>query len=391
MSQRLALEISTPEYLLTTESPLQLIYQMHQQVANHMRVCVAVGEGMESLHAIASSEPILSEAASRIMQIVPSFCLAEALRIILSHFCLDQGNRGELLVASFFTWARDQVIKKPNPVEHPGQLCRYFTVNELFEQLFSKLAFQTISDAMPSLYHSEAARQPFNKTFHKAKMHFNHFIKPQEQEVLNSKYLALYLARGAAALGTNCQTGFDAVYPYLYDDSTVLDHKKIGFIIVQVKNDSDPNHLDPNALFPLMDPIKHGLISKSDIEDGVFPIPIIRLIFSLIPNSETNDSGPLKVHTLPPPEDTTVKIGEDGQYRGRYNFTSYDFVCSGVSKDTLQPVEELPDLWASLANKPNPWSALYAVPEAEVLRSQFPGCGSNEDHWKNWAEGPLDI
>src|ERR1700761_3930478 len=47
-----------------------------------------------------------------------------------------------------------------------------------------------------------------------------------------------FLARGAAALGANCQPGFNAVYLFLYE---VLDLnvEKLGFIIVPMKNDSN--------------------------------------------------------------------------------------------------------------------------------------------------------
>jgi hypothetical protein len=54
------------------------------------------------------------------------------------------------------------------------------------------------------------------------------------------------MARGAAALGTNCQPGFDAVFPFLYND-TKLDVNNVSFIIVQVKNTSSyqaSNHKD---------------------------------------------------------------------------------------------------------------------------------------------------
>ncbi|KAH9024728.1 hypothetical protein EDB84DRAFT_1440614 [Lactarius hengduanensis] len=67
LSQRLALDINTPQYLFDLSSHLDAMQTMHDQIANHMRVCLAVGSGIESLHGIASSEPIFSEAASVIM------------------------------------------------------------------------------------------------------------------------------------------------------------------------------------------------------------------------------------------------------------------------------------------------------------------------------------
>ncbi len=192
LSQRLALDINTPQYLLTSPSPLKLMQTMHEQIANHMRVCVAVGEGVESLRAVASSEPILSEAASRIMQETDVFSLPSALSVVLSGFCINQGDRGELLVASFFTWARDQVILR-TPTIRTGQVCHYFSVKSLFSRLFSNSVVKSILDDKPLFYHSEAARLPFGEVFDKARMHFNHVIKPQEQSLLARRFFFFFL------------------------------------------------------------------------------------------------------------------------------------------------------------------------------------------------------
>jgi len=49
LSQRLALDINTPQYLFDLSSPLNAMQAMHDQIANHMRVCLAVGSGIESV------------------------------------------------------------------------------------------------------------------------------------------------------------------------------------------------------------------------------------------------------------------------------------------------------------------------------------------------------
>jgi hypothetical protein len=169
LSQHLALDINTPQYLFNSESPLDAMRLMHVQIANHMRVCVAVGNGIESLRGVASSEPILSEAASR---------------------------------SSFFIYARDSVVYS-KPRQAKDWFCCSFSVTELFSHLFSDSTFDLISDCMPSLCSSENQRS-FKEEFDNAKMHFNHFIKPHEQKVLARRYLLAFMARGAAALGANC-------------------------------------------------------------------------------------------------------------------------------------------------------------------------------------------
>ncbi len=178
------------------------------------------------------------------------------------------------------------------------------------------------------------------------------------------------MARGAAALGANCQPGFDAVYPYVYG-GTDLDPKKIGFIIVQVKNDSNTcRHAD---VFPNMDPFKCGLLKDENLEGGILPIPIIRLFFSLSGKVE------FQIKKCRRSKRKTVK-GTTSK------FTSYDFECSGISEDILLPVGTSPQGWASLANRTDPWSSLYNVSVPDVLRSQFPGSGIDEGHWMNWVE-----
>ncbi|KAH9179801.1 hypothetical protein EDB89DRAFT_2238751 [Lactarius sanguifluus] len=323
LSQRLALDINTPQYLFNSASPLDAMRTMHEQIANHMRVCVAVGGGIESLRGIAPSEPILSEAASDIM-LSKEFDLPRALSLVLTGFSVDQGDRGELLVAAFFAWARDRAIKKhlPRPRE---RVCFHFPVNDLFEHLFSKPTFEKISDFLPSLCHDHTKPQrPLGKVFGKgqATMHFNHVVKPQ---VPNAN-------PDLTPCTHTCTESFD------------LDVKKVGFIIVQVKNDSNTSQCDDLKIFQNMDPFKCGILDLSDTEDGQFPIPIIRIVFSI--------SGPDNITCMSynKPSDGAVSLGKDGQPL----FTSYDFMCSGIG--FFGPVRDSLEVWRALVNKPDRWS-----------------------------------
>jgi len=65
--QWLALNINTSQYLFNLSSSLDTMQAMHNQMVNHMHVCLAVGSGIKSLCGIALSEPILLEAVSVIM------------------------------------------------------------------------------------------------------------------------------------------------------------------------------------------------------------------------------------------------------------------------------------------------------------------------------------
>lgn len=140
LSQCLALDTNTTKYLFLLADPCSAVKSMHEQITNHMRVCVAIEDGIETLCGIASSEPILSEAASRIMS-RDSFSLHGALKTVLTRYCINQGDCGEIIVTSFFTWACDQVVK--SMLDHSvKQLCPYFSVTKLFQHLFTDSVYR---------------------------------------------------------------------------------------------------------------------------------------------------------------------------------------------------------------------------------------------------------
>ncbi|KAI0291938.1 hypothetical protein B0F90DRAFT_306131 [Multifurca ochricompacta] len=378
LSQRLALDIDTSQFLLPSATPLNLAEIVHEQIANHMRVCISVGKGFESMHGVASSEPILSEAASRVMNDGRGFNLPVALEKVLLGFSVSQGARGELLVAALFTWARDQVVKsKGEPGD--GALCHLFTVKELFENLFPASVFNWIAKTKPSLCPQEgnANQTLFEDGFKVARMHFNHFIKPYERKALARKYLICFMARGAAALGANCQPGFDAIYPFLYEDIH-LDVQKLGFIIVQVKNNASIGPNQFNEMFRNMDPLKYELLDASDKKNGIFPIPIIRLLFSV-----SSKGNPKVEHmTYESPSDGAPALDNNGQAL----FISYDYVCSGISDDILRPVAaDSSNTWKAMVNMREEWEKFFnGSNEPEILRSLLPATGTNEIHSECW-------
>jgi hypothetical protein len=360
---------------------------MHEQIANYMRVCVAIGDGIESLRGVASSEPILSEAASYIMS-SKDFSLPVALSHVLGGYCINQGDRGELVVSSFFTWARDQVVRDFRPIDTRAQLCPHFKVTDLFGKLFSESAYEsTMKCSKPSLCASgsrsrrrsrrkSAAGATFEDAFKHAHMHFNHVIKPYEHKALTRLTLLAFMVRGAAAIGANGQPGFDAVYPYL-TNTTQLDIDEVGFIIVQVKNNPDITVSQRGAIddiFLKMDPFSCHLIDDSDKVDGLFPVPIIRILFLL--SAE--------------PGFTQWTYGSPSQGSATVNnnkplFTSYDYVCCGVDAAYLGPPKESPSTWQALVNKREGWSSFFgATPDA--LRYQLPGTGYDERHFTRWLE-----
>jgi hypothetical protein len=89
--QHLVLDTNTPQYSLNSPYPVKAINTMHEQIANDMHVCVSVKDGIESLHAIVSLEPILLEVASQAM-VSNNFSLPPALSMVLTGYCIGQGE-----------------------------------------------------------------------------------------------------------------------------------------------------------------------------------------------------------------------------------------------------------------------------------------------------------
>ena len=72
---------------------------------------------------------------------------------------------------------------------------------------------------------------------------------------------------------------------------------------------------------------------------------------------------------------------------GRPCFTSYDFWCSRIDPEVLQPVKEAPGLWSALVDEPGSSKKFYPnPPDSDLLRSQLPCAMSHQGHYNSWSE-----
>ncbi|KAH8998873.1 hypothetical protein EDB86DRAFT_3075930 [Lactarius hatsudake] len=393
LSQRLALSFDSTAYATrnstaardTTSDPTRkydMLLEEHYQVSNFMRVCVFISEDLVTMRGIAASEPILSEAASLVMRYNPHFDLPDALIDIFDSYAMDHGDRGELLVATFFTRARDmyaQQMRHEFFPHKPTRFCSTFSVKDLLAHLFHPKWLSIMLDSLPSVRRAGCRPQKFGDVFGKTKTHFNHMIKAFEQDIITRPYLLSIMARGAAVLGANGQRGFDMVYPYLCDTSDLVTNK-VGFIIVQVKNYADKLSRD-TELFQKIDPFVCGLVSKDD--ESSFTVPIIRIVFSL-----GGKEPSLERMNYNSPDQGAVTL-----YRsGKPKFTSYDFWCSGIGPNLLHSVDEAQHKWKILLGKSQKWNNVFSVSmDPDVRRTQIPGGGGHEGHYNAWmTTAPFD-
>lgn len=379
LSQRLALEIDCSAYL--TNGSTRNYQMLETGVANHMRICLSIPEDPASVCAIAASEPILSEAASTIMRLYPHFWLPDALLNVLDSYTINHRKQGELLVSAFFTRARDlyvRPIREQLFPDNPTQFCPIFSVSDLLSNLFCPVHLCTILESFPSVRRADFSSERFGSVFENTKMHFNHMIRPVELKVISRLYLLRIMTRGAAVLGTNCEAGYDMIYPFLYGSSDLV-IEKVGFIIVQVKNQQMYTKPDPD-LFRKMDPVVCDLLKAADSRD--FTVPIIRIVFAL-----GVEEPSLNHMVYESPQLGATTFDEAGHPR----FTSYDFWCSGLAPGLLRPVDEGGPAarmkWEELLRKTDKLHGVFSRTKApDVRKSQYPGGGDDTGYYDAWME-----
>ena len=204
---------------------------------------------------------------------------------------------------------------------------------------------------------------------------FNHLIKVQEQKCVAHQYLLGVMAPGAAVLCANYQAGVDMVFPYLYD-STNLEDKECWLHHGPSEEYSKISVPDAD-LFQKMDPFHCGLVNKLD-HNSPFSIPTIRILFALCGNqskvTHMRYSSPLE-GALPASLDNCEEP----------RFALYDYSCSGIGKNPLQPVGTAHEKWNGLLNKLDRWDSFYKhLLAPDVLRSQFPASSCDESHMNRW-------
>ena len=155
LSQRLPLDINSTIYV---PLPSDQVEKEQEQISNHMRICMSIGDRIETIRGVAASEPMLAEVAASVMMDTSSFKLADALAEVLHGFRTHPGDCAELLVYAFFIWARDRMVSVKTAPQFPGQLSRYFTVTELFSPLFSEKTFKSMSSEVPSICYTSNAQ-----------------------------------------------------------------------------------------------------------------------------------------------------------------------------------------------------------------------------------------
>jgi hypothetical protein len=285
------------------------------QVERHMRLCVAATTGFDRLVTIAGSEPLLAEAAFELMHasnVNPIQCLAKHSDL----HCIDRGRRGELVAAFIIMQARDNALLELE--ESTSQ--RWVSVNNFMKALLPPHRYETLRNSLPTSWR-EGEDRPFGETFGNYAMWFNHIIKIEESEMINTTHLWKFLTRGAMIMCAPNQDGVDIVLPVCVRGGN-LSRNTVTAILIQVKNAKRFGCKINGTLFDNMDPFQVGLFSNSD--DQTLR-PVIRVVFALASHKK----------------DVLFPTMRQRNHHHVDQFTAFDIWCAGLSTDTFKGIGDL--------------------------------------------------
>jgi hypothetical protein len=166
------------------------------QIERHMRLCVTATANFEKLITIAGSEPFLAEAARELM-FRSNFGAARLLAENSSLSCIDRGRCGEVVAALIIMHACD------------ASSARAVFVSDFMKALLPASAYEKLKTAKLQSWRS-GEDKPFYEAFEGYSVWFNHVIKVQDLDMINTKHLWRFITRGAMVmcmdnqLGVNC-------------------------------------------------------------------------------------------------------------------------------------------------------------------------------------------
>jgi hypothetical protein len=287
-----------------------------EHIENHMRLCVAATTGLETLITVAGSEPLLAEAARKLLDLTQKTHVS-LLANNSDLNCVDRGMRGELVAALLIMRARDA----------SSITSRTVRVTDFIKALLPDDDYEKLQNSWP--HHSQDINdtRTFEEIFKGYTMWFNHIIRTRDTDMINIRHLWKFITRGAMVMCANNQRGVDIVLP-ICDPSRKLSRHNVTAILVQVKNDKNFTGYN-RTLFDGLDPFDVNLFSNGDP-----PLPVIRMVFALasVQTGVSYSTAPERRH-----------------HGGR--FTGYDIWFSGLSAKTFKGTDEDVDSYKKLLTR----------------------------------------
>ncbi|KAJ7132267.1 hypothetical protein C8R44DRAFT_773589 [Mycena epipterygia] len=218
-------------------------------VNSYQRIVFSVPLHRLWMHTGAPSEPILVEAAGRLMHHDESGIL-NPVWVLDNHLVrglIAKGERGEILARLLIILAHDRAAEKSPPIPNLKtnglRYHRPIKVLDFIRHLFTPQAYDIIAQATPLVNSPQALT--LQKAFEMAYMHVSHFVLAGDSAVVDCQYLWNLFPRGAALQCRNNQVAIDCVAPIVFTDSpdAPLTAQDFSAIQIQVKNREAPKDL----------------------------------------------------------------------------------------------------------------------------------------------------
>ena len=152
-------------------------------VEGHMRVTYSVPTHRQYLRSGAPSEPVLAEAAARVMSEIHGGPLG-AVTGYLRNGLISKGVRGELVARLLLTLAHNKCVRFDSAKVHEAQYSKAVPLSDFLEALVGHGHMQKILKSRPDNVPGGAT---FKEAFKHAKVNFTHFVKGGDESVITDE------------------------------------------------------------------------------------------------------------------------------------------------------------------------------------------------------------
>lgn len=240
-------------------------------VESFLRLVVSIPSDRMSMDTCAPSEPILAEAAARLMHSSPDFNGFEVLLKILEKNLLAKGDRGEIGARLFTILAYDRAVDR-SLRNHPH--LTYFTYHRpirfldylraLFvDEVHNKIMTATPIDNDPR--YLETSTITLDTAFEDAWVHFSHFSLAGDHLVTQLQNLPQFFLRGTILQCWDNQQGLDNIAPILFakTEADIIKSTDSSLYGEQIKNrlHAEGDVLHTNAFIPATTTTQRPVIS----------------------------------------------------------------------------------------------------------------------------------
>jgi hypothetical protein len=296
------------------------------QVERHMRLCIAATTGFEKMITISGSEPLLAEAAYKLMKDTGTSAVCHLAKH-LDLNCIDRGRRGELVAVLLIMQAYDAARKLSDR--------RWVSVSNFMEALLPPSAYNTLLQSAPTSWPENYDNNATFKTIFKGYgMWFNHVIKIEKPEMISIEHLWKFVVRGAMILCATNQEGIDIVLP-VCDVKQDLGPDSVTAIIIQVKNAMKYNATLKGGLFNAMDTAVLFSEPNSDVTSAQ-PKQKRRKVES----TDVESKGVIRIVFALASSEPAVRFRVRPVRRNRFDgSTTFDIWLAGLSNETFRQIQ----------------------------------------------------